>query len=98
LPNDLSFFPNFCCPCGAASLLFLMPIFEFHCGKCGADSEVLIRSSKWKGTPCPKCGSKRLTKKLSVFASGGGDSSEAAACGGNPSSCGMCGTGRAHSH
>ena len=55
-----------------------MPIFEFHCGKCGADSEILVRSSKWAGTPCPKCGSKRLKKKLSVFASaGGGDASEA---------------------
>jgi len=79
--------------------LSAMPIYEFHCGKCGKDSEVLVRSSQWEGTSCPKCGSKRLTKKLSVFASGGGeDSSEGASCTGTPSSCGLCGTGRPHSH
>jgi putative FmdB family regulatory protein len=76
-----------------------MPIYEFHCGKCGADSEILVRSSRWKGTSCPKCGSKRLAKKLSVFASGGGqDSSEPAGCTGVPGSCGLCGAGRPHSH
>ncbi|HEV7926530.1 MAG TPA: zinc ribbon domain-containing protein [Verrucomicrobiae bacterium] len=76
-----------------------MPIYEFHCGKCGADSEVLVRSSHWEGTACPKCGSKRLAKKMSRFASAGSeDSSEAASCTGTPSSCGLCGTGRPHSH
>ncbi|HEY3861393.1 MAG TPA: zinc ribbon domain-containing protein [Verrucomicrobiae bacterium] len=77
-----------------------MPIYEFHCGKCGKDSEVLVRSSRWEGTACPKCGSRRLAKKLSVFASNGGESSAAAgaSCSGQPSSCGMCGTGRPHSH
>ena len=44
-----------------------MPIYEFHCGKCERDSEVLVRSSDWKGTKCPHCGSPKLTKKLSVF-------------------------------
>ena len=46
-----------------------MPIYEFHCQKCGADSELLIRSRRWEGTPCPKCGSTKFCKKLSVFAS-----------------------------
>jgi putative FmdB family regulatory protein len=76
-----------------------MPIYEFHCQKCGADSELLIRSRRWEGTPCPKCGSAKLSKKLSVFASAaGGPSSEPSSCAGNPGSCGMCGTGRPHSH
>jgi putative FmdB family regulatory protein len=76
-----------------------MPIYEFHCGKCGTDSEILVRSSRWQGTACPKCGAKKLTKKLSVFASSmGGTASEPASCTGNPGSCGMCGTGRPHSH
>ena len=75
-----------------------MPIYEFHCGKCGADSEILVRSARWEKTPCPKCGSKKLTKKLSVFSSSGGDTSEPPSCSGNPRSCGMCGTGRPHSH
>lgn len=76
-----------------------MPIYEFHCDACDRDSEVLVRSSEWKGTPCPHCGSVRLRKKFSTFAAtvqgGGGDG---AACTGTPSSCGLCGTGKAHSH
>jgi putative FmdB family regulatory protein len=78
-----------------------MPIYEFHCQKCGTDSELLVRSRRWEGTPCPKCGSKKLTKKLSVFASaggGGGASSEPASCAGNSGSCCRCGGGRPHSH
>ena len=76
-----------------------MPLFEFHCDKCGGDSEILVRSAKWEGTPCPKCGSTRLTKKFSTFASGadaGADSGPA--CTGQPSSCGRCCAGKPHSH
>ncbi|PYJ07659.1 MAG: hypothetical protein DME25_03385 [Verrucomicrobia bacterium] len=76
-----------------------MPIYEFHCEKCDKDSEVLVRSSNWKGTQCPHCGSTKLSKKLSVFASSGGASPKAApSCTGTPHSCGLCGTGRPHSH
>ena len=77
-----------------------MPIYEFHCDDCGRESEVLVRSTTWQGTPCPACGSVRLTKKLSIFASSvaGDGAGEAPACTGQPSSCGLCGTGRAHSH
>jgi putative FmdB family regulatory protein len=74
-----------------------MPIYEFHCTECNGDSEVLVRTSDWKGTPCPRCGSVKLEKKLSVFASSGGDA-EAPVCSSKPKSCGMCGTGRPHSH
>ena len=46
-----------------------MPIYEFNCIDCSADSEVLVRSSNWeKVAKCPECGSVRLEKKLSVFA------------------------------
>jgi putative FmdB family regulatory protein len=76
-----------------------MPIYEFNCGKCGKDSEVLVRSSDWTGTKCPHCGSAKLEKKLSVFASSaGGGEGGGESCSGNPGSCGMCGTGRPHSH
>lgn len=76
-----------------------MPIYEFHCDSCNRDSEVLVRSTKWEGTPCPHCGSKKLAKKLSVFASStAGGAGEAPSCSGTPKSCGMCGTGRPHSH
>jgi putative FmdB family regulatory protein len=77
-----------------------MPLYEFHCEKCQKDSELLVRSADWKGAKCPHCGSTRLAKKLSVFAStgGGGGGDFEPACSGNPGSCGMCGTGRPHSH
>ena len=44
-----------------------MPIYEFHCEKCGKDSEILVRSSDWKDTKCPQCGSAKLEKKFSTF-------------------------------
>jgi putative FmdB family regulatory protein len=76
-----------------------MPIYEFHCCECNRDSEVLVRSSDWKGTSCPQCGSKRLEKKLSVFASSSAGGVDAApACTGKPRGCGRCGTGVPHSH
>ncbi|MFM7101557.1 MAG: FmdB family zinc ribbon protein [Verrucomicrobiota bacterium] len=79
-----------------------MPIYEFHCERCQQDSEILVRSSDWKGTACPRCGSTRLAKKFSTFAAsvagGGGGGEEAAACSGTPSSCGLCGTGKPHAH
>jgi putative FmdB family regulatory protein len=77
-----------------------MPIYEFHCDSCDRDSEVLVRSSDWKGTKCPHCGSTKLEKKFSTFAASGGSGGEASApaCTGVPKSCGLCGTGRTHSH
>jgi len=81
--------------------LLAMPIYEFHCEKCGKDNEVLVRSSDWKGTLCPSCGSTRLQKKLSVFASStastsGGDSAPACSLGGG--GCGSCCGGGPHRH
>jgi putative FmdB family regulatory protein len=70
-----------------------MPLYEFHCKKCGKDSEILTRSSDWKGVPCPSCGSTQLVKKLSVFAAAAKDGEGLMTdlpCGGNPSACG-CG-------
>jgi putative FmdB family regulatory protein len=77
-----------------------MPIYEFHCDDCERDSEVLVRSTDWKGTPCPHCGSRKLAKRLSTFASSvaGGGGADGPACTGKPSSCGRCGTGVPHSH
>ncbi len=78
-----------------------MPIYEFHCEKCEKDSEILVRSSDWAGTKCPHCGSAKLAKKFSTFASsvsGGGGGSSEPSCTGTPRSCGMCGTGKPHSH
>lgn len=69
-----------------------MPIYEFHCGGCEKDSEILVSSSDWSKTTCPHCGSKKLEKLLSVFsASVGHDGGmELPPCSGNPSACGRC--------
>lgn len=74
-----------------------MPLYEFHCNACGKDSEILVRSSDWKGTECPSCHSTKLVKKLSVFAastsSATGSASACAPCGGHVHSGGCCGGG-----
>lgn len=77
-----------------------MPIYEFHCEKCEKDSELLVRSSKWKGTKCPYCGSTKLEKRLSVFASSAAsDAGAAPACGlKNPGSRGCHCVGGKHNH
>jgi putative FmdB family regulatory protein len=77
-----------------------MPIYEFHCGKCGKDSEILVRSSDWKGTKCPQCGSTKLDKKFSVFASSNAGGDDAASCGtgGGGGGCCACASGRPHRH
>jgi putative FmdB family regulatory protein len=59
-----------------------MPIYEFHCEKCGKDSELLVRSSDWKNSECPHCGSKKLSKKFSTFASAGAATSSSKPSGG----------------
>jgi putative FmdB family regulatory protein len=77
-----------------------MPIYEFHCQKCQKDSEILVRSTEWKGAKCPHCGSARIAKKLSVFASSvaGANQASAPACEGGSGSCGSCCGGGPHRH
>ena len=72
-----------------------MPIYEFHCEKCERDSEILVRSSDWKGTACPHCGSKNLSKKFSVFASAGSGGNDSPSCDSGGGGC--CG-GHCHGH
>ena len=77
-----------------------MPIYEFVCDKCNKDSEVLVRSANWEGTQCPHCGSRKLRKKLSVFASASAaGADDVAPCGLQSKSCGCrCGGRSPHSH
>jgi putative FmdB family regulatory protein len=65
-----------------------MPIYEFHCEKCERDSEILVRSSDWKGTKCPHCGSTKIAKKLSVFASANAGGNHAPSGNGGGGCCG----------
>lgn len=79
-----------------------MPIYEFYCSACRKDSEMLVRTTDWKGIQCPHCGSAKLAKKLSVFsasvASTGGEGCPDAAYCPNSSSAGGCCGGGAHTH
>jgi putative FmdB family regulatory protein len=68
-----------------ANYFLLMPIYEFHCEECERGSEILVRSTNWKDSACPHCGSKKLSKKFSTFASAGT---------GNPTSGKSSGGGR----
>jgi putative FmdB family regulatory protein len=46
-----------------------MPIFEYKCNACGEDFEKLVFGSQ--EVKCPKCDSKEVTKKFSVFGMSG---------------------------
>lgn len=46
-----------------------MPIFDFHCRACGADSELLVRSAQ--PPLCPHCGSDALDKQVAAPAAPG---------------------------
>ncbi|MBN1548098.1 MAG: zinc ribbon domain-containing protein [Syntrophaceae bacterium] len=60
-----------------------MPIYEFHCKKCGHNFEYLCLSQKEvESLTCPKCKSQKIEKMMSVFGGKIGNTST--------SSCGSC--------
>jgi putative FmdB family regulatory protein len=65
-----------------------MPLFEYVCSECGAEFEKIVPTHKTR-VACQSCRSRRVEKKLSVFAvsGGGSDPMESLAGGG----CGACG-------
>ena len=52
-----------------------MPIFEYRCSECGAVNEVLERSGGKSQQRCPQCGSRKMEKLFSTFASVGASAS-----------------------
>ena len=50
----------------------VMPIFEYECQACGYSHEVLLAPGKRDPRRCPRCGKPKLSRKLSMFASGRG--------------------------
>jgi len=45
-----------------------MPIYEYRCEECDADFELFIRSLSQPADPtCPKCGSHKVKKAISLF-------------------------------
>ena len=72
-----------------------MPIYEYSCGDCRAEFELLIRGHE--SPECPQCGGTHLVKQFSVPAAHTGGSSSLPMCEMPPSGgCGLpqCGTGR----
>jgi len=70
-----------------------MPMFEFTCRKCGHGFEELVSLAELEAgdLKCPACGSKRVEKELSAFATGSSGS-----VGGGAPPCatgGGCGSG-----
>jgi putative FmdB family regulatory protein len=46
-----------------------MPIYEYRCDDCGAEFEKRVaRAADSNKVSCPSCGEKRLTMRLSTFA------------------------------
>jgi len=71
-----------------------MPIFEYSCQQCDHDFEALVYGSQ--KAECPKCHSKKLSPKLSVFAvsAKGSSAGPSASRPSAPGPCGSCGDPR----
>jgi len=52
-----------------------MPIFEYQCKQCGHVTSFLEKAETKKSHSCEKCGSKKVEKMLSTFATKTGSSS-----------------------
>jgi putative FmdB family regulatory protein len=64
-----------------------MPLYEYMCQECESQAELLVQGSEQP--ECPKCGSAKLTKLLSVVAAPAGrDASAASAPNTSGGSCG----------
>ena len=78
-----------------------MPIFEYDCNNCGVSFERLVRSSAHADKiACPKCNSRKITRRMSACAhtvAGGSSSPKSSGhtCSGN---CGGVCKGCGHSH
>jgi putative FmdB family regulatory protein len=67
-----------------------MPLYEYVCQDCESQAELLVQGSQQP--LCPKCGSAKLTKLLSVVAAPGRDTSAGSLPNAAAGSCGpSCG-------
>ncbi|MBC7233788.1 MAG: zinc ribbon domain-containing protein [Chloroflexi bacterium] len=56
-----------------------MPIYEYRCNECGEKFEKWLRSmSATEDVRCPRCGSRRVAKAISLFGKSGSAASAAA--------------------
>jgi putative FmdB family regulatory protein len=57
-----------------------MPIYEYRCEECGEGFEMFVRSASRQAEPkCPRCGSRRVKKSVSLFGVGRTSSDASAA-------------------
>jgi len=72
-----------------------MPIFEFHCKKCGNEFEELLTLAEREDgrLVCPACGSKRIARGFSAFATGPAGPASGGSFGGGCGAGGGCGSG-----
>ena len=64
-----------------------MPIYEYRCEECDEPFEVFVRSPSQQADPtCPKCGSQRVKKAISLFGVGGTGESNTSSISCGPSS------------
>ena len=70
-----------------------MPMFEFTCKECSRQFEDLVTLAEMEAgeVVCPACGSRRIERGFSTFATSGGDSAGGFSGGGCGS--GGCGSG-----
>ncbi len=61
-----------------------MPIFEYKCGDCGNEFDLLISNSDKENVRCPECLSTKVEQLLSLFNTGGKRASAA------PLKCDTC--------
>ena len=64
-----------------------MPIYEYRCEACGEGFELFVRSASEKSPPaCPKCGSTKVKKAISLFGVSASAGSRAASASCSPGS------------
>ncbi|HOP06375.1 MAG TPA: zinc ribbon domain-containing protein [candidate division Zixibacteria bacterium] len=65
-----------------------MPLYKYECESCGNQFEELVSASA-PPPPCPKCGSEKVHKMLSLVASPSGGSDSGSGSGGSRCSSGF---------
>ena len=69
-----------------------MPIYEYTCENCEARFEQLVRTMNSAAeVHCPKCGSAKTAREMSVFAVGAEGAGKARGDAPPPGLCGGCG-------
>jgi putative FmdB family regulatory protein len=73
-----------------------MPIYEYHCPKCGTDFELLVRGETV--IACPDCESRKVERRMSAPARSGGAQGAPDYSRLGPPSGGGCGSGGCGCH